>query len=133
MDYKTFTHNLMNYHNNKICLVHAEMDLELILYDLCGVHGVSYDTVLVSGNPLNKALKWLDQEDKYNEKENECEYYRKAIQSVDDIKKRLPEDLWSMLTDKFVKGMTYEQLGQKHGYSANGMWVYLKRETERYL
>lgn len=133
MDYRTFTNDLENYAENLKRLQKAEDELEVILYDLCGVRGVSYDSIMVHGNPTQKALNWLKIEDKYNAKQSEVERYRTAIRNVEQVKKRLPMELWLMLNDKFVKGMTYMQLGDKYGYSGHGMWLFLRREVERYL
>lgn len=133
MDYKTFTTDLSNYNENILRYQKAKDELEVILYDLCGVRGVSYDSIMVKGNPSVKALNWLKQEDKYNEKEAELRRYETALVNVERAKKKIPKELWFMLTDKFVRGMTYTQVGMKYGYSGRGMWAYLRRETERYL
>ena len=133
MDYKTFATDMAEYRENKKRLVKAKDELEVILYDLCGVRGVSYDSIMVHGNPTQKALNWLKLEDKYNAKQSEVERYRTAIRNVEQVKKRLPVELWLMLNDKFVKGMTYSALGIKYGYSDHGIWNYLKREVERFL
>lgn len=133
MDYKTFTNDLANYNENILRYQKAKDELEVILYDLCGVRGVSYDSIMVHGNPSVKALNWLKQEDKYNEKETELKRYETALVNVERAKKKIPKELWLMLTDKFVRGMTYTQVGLKYGYSGRGMWAYLRRETERYL
>ena len=133
MDYKTFTTDLANYNENILRYQKAKDELEVILYDLCGVRGVSYDSIMVHGNPSVKALNWLKQEDKYNEKEAELRRYETALVNVERAKKKIPMELWVMLTDKFVRGMTYTQVGMKYGYSGRGMWAYLRRETERYL
>ena len=68
MDYKTFATDMAEYRENKKRLVKARDELEVILYDLCGVRGVSYDSIMVHGNPTQKALNWLTLEDKFNEK-----------------------------------------------------------------
>ena len=133
MDYKTFTTDLSNYNENILRYQKAKDELEVILYDLCGVRGVSYGSIMVHGNPSVKALNWLKQEDKYNEKEAELKRYETALVNVERAKKKIPKELWFMLTDKFVRGMTYTQVGMKYGYSGRGMWAYLRRETERYL
>ena len=133
MDYKTFTTDLSNYNENILRYQKAKDELEVILYDLCGVRGVSYDSIMVHGNPSVKALNWLKQEDKYNEKEAELRRYETALVNVERAKKKIPKELWVMLTDKFVRGMTYTQVGMNYGYSGRGMWAYLRRETERYL
>ena len=133
MDYKTFTTDLSNYNDNILRYQKAKDELEVILYDLCGVRGVSYDSIMVKGNPSVKALNWLKQEDKYNEKEAELKRYETALVNVERAKKKIPKELWLMLTDKFVRGMTYTQVGMKYGYSGRGMWAYLRRETERFL
>lgn len=133
MDYRTFTNNLANYSENQKRLVRAKTDLENILYDMANVRGISYDQVIVNGNPSQKALNWLKLDDRYNEKENEVRYYEAAILSVEQAKKKIPKRLWLMLVDKFVKGMTYSAVGIKYGYSDHGIWAMMRRECERYL
>lgn len=80
-----------------------------------------------------KALNWLTLEDKFNEKENEIKRYEAAIANVETMEKKIPKELWAMLHEKFIQGKTYEYMGIKYGYSNNGMWHWLKRETERFL
>lgn len=133
MDYRTFTINLSRYDSNRKALIKAQEDLEVILYDMTGVKGVSYDKLPGSFNESLSALKSLEMVEKYNEKLNEVEYYRNAIKSVEIIKQRLPRELWVMLRDKFISNMTYRAVGVKYGMSANGFWNYLRRETEKYL
>ena len=133
MDYKTFATDMAEYRENKKRLAKARDELEVILYDLCGVRGVSYDSIMVHGNPTQKALNWLKLEDKYNDKDTEVKRYELAIRNVEIVKAKLPKELWLMLYDKFVKGMTYREIGKKYGWSGNGVWHYIKRECERYL
>lgn len=125
--------NLRNYDKNKRSLTEAEKELDAILYELCGVKGISYDTIIVHGNPSQKALNWLKKDDRYNEVEKEISYYRSAIEMVDLARQKIPGRIWEMLIDIFVKGETYKAVGSRHGYSANGFWYHLRKETERYL
>ena len=133
MDYKTLATDMAEYRENKKRLVKAKGELDVILYDLCGVRGVSYDSIMVHGNPTQKALNWLKKDEKYNAKEREVLYYRNLIQVVDDAEKLLPKPLWDMLYDKYINGMTFIELGQKYGYSRSGCQSMLAREVEKYL
>lgn len=133
MDYKTFTTDLEQYGENKKRLDKAKAELDVILYDLCGVRGVSYDSIMVHGNPSQKALNWLKLDDKYNAKELEVKRYEDAIKNVEMIRARLPKKLWLMLKEKFIEGKTYREIGEKYGYSDHGIWKWMRREAERYL
>ena len=133
MDYKTFTLCLKDYVKNVDKINEVKEELDIILYEMSGVKGIRYDNIRGSYNPYLSALKSLEMIEKYNEKENELKYYESAIQSVDIIFKRLPKYVRFMLIDKFVKGMTYAQIGRKYGYSDNGAWHHMKTQTERYL
>ena len=133
MDFQTFTTDLKNYKENEKRLKQAKFDLEQILYDLCNVKGISYDQVMVHGNPSQKALNWLKLEDRYNDKEAEVLRYETAMQNVDMARRRLPERLWSICYQKYVMGKTFRELGIRYGYSDHGMYQYLRRECERYL
>lgn len=133
MNYRTFTSNLALYRQHVKSLEEARSKLDLILYDMGGVKGVTFDNIPGTPNPLQNELKRLQMIEKYNEQLNEVKYYETAIKSVDEIRKRLPIELWDMLYEKFVLEMTYKSIGIKHGYSDYGIWNYMKRETERYL
>lgn len=133
MDYRTLTFAMSTYKENIISLKKAEAELEVIFYDLTGVKGANAEQQGGSTNTLQKALNWHTQDGKYNAKLREVEYYQRALKIVEDAKKKIPTELWRMLEDKFVRGMTYTQVGLKYGYSGRGMWAYLRRETERFL
>lgn len=133
MDYRTLTFAMSTYKENIISLKKAEAELEVIFYDLTNVKGVNAEQQGGSTNTLQKALNWHTQDEKYNAKLREVEYYQRALKIVEDAKKKIPTELWRMLEDKFVRGATYSAIGIKYGYSDSGMWHYLKRETEKYL
>ena len=52
---------------------------------------------------------------------------------TEDILNRMPKTLREMLIEVFVYGKTYRAVGEKYGYSYNGAWHYIKRETEKFL
>ena len=77
----------------------------------------------------------------YSEKES---FYDRKKFVVPAFLKRFPgiklwileansQKLKNMLKDIFIKGMTYRAVGEKYGYSDAGLWLMLKRETEKYL
>jgi len=133
MDYKVFTSNLANLKRLKDSEESLKSQLDLILYDLGGVKGVHYDSVNIHGNPSVIEEKRLELYDKYNEKEKELEFTKLAIMQTEDVLNRMPKTLREMLIEVFVYGKTYRAVGEKYGYSYNGAWHYIKRETERYL
>ena len=133
MDYKVFTSNLANLHRLKVSKENLEAELDMIIYDLGGVKGVHYDSVMVHGNPSVIEEKRLELYDKYNEKEKELEFTKLAIAQTEDVLNRMPKTLREMLIEVFVYGKTYRAVGEKYGYSYNGAWHYIKRETERFL
>lgn len=133
MDYKTFTNDLANYYRNLESWKKAKDELEVILYDLCNVRGVSYDSIMVHGNPSQKALNWLTLDERYNDKVNEVERYEVAIRNVHTAKRKLPKKLWLMLKEIYVDGQTFRSVGLKYGYSDHGLWQMLRREVEKYI
>ena len=133
MDYRTFTTNLSNYKRYQEDLIKVNTDLEQIFYLLRGVKGVGYSDNSGTTNESQKALNWLTLDEKYNLKLREKEFIVQAISQVENILGRMPEDLREMLMKVYVDGWTFRKLGEKVGYSYNGMWQYLKRETEQYL
>ena len=133
MDYKVFTSNLANLKRLKDSEESLKSQLDLILYDLGGVKGVHYDSVMVKGNPSVIEEKRLELYDKYNEKEKELEFTKLAIMQTEDVLNRMPKTLREMLVEIYVDGKTFKKVGMINGYSDNGLWHWLRRESERYL
>ena len=133
MDYKVFTSNLANLKRLKDSEESLKSQLDLILYDLGGVKGVHYDSVMVHGNPSVIEEKRLEKYDELEKVEKELEFTKLAIAQIEETLNRMPKTLREMLIEVFVYGKTYRAVGEKYGYSYNGAWHYIKRETERYL
>ena len=133
MEYRTFIMNLSNLKRYKESLKNIENDLDLILYDLTGVKGIRYDKLPSSYNPSETAQKQLEMIEIYNEKLKEYDFTVMAIERIESVLKRLPDDLREMVIEKFVDGKSYEELGRKYGYSERGMAKMLEREVEKYL
>lgn len=133
MDYDNFTSMLKNYAKNKKKLTEAKEELKILFYDMTGVKGVSFDRLPGSFNPSAAEGHKLEQIERYNDKQKDIQFYQDAIKFVESYQDRFPEDLWGMLYDKYVEGKTFKSVGMKHGYSTNGIWVMMKRETEKYL
>lgn len=133
MNYRTFTTNLSNLERYRKDLNDVEIELDSIFYALRGVKGVGYTDNHGTTNNSQKALNWLSLDEKYNAKLKERDFIKDAIDQVESILTRMPEELREMLVKVYIEGWTFRKLGMKYGYSYNGMWQYLKRESERYL
>lgn len=133
MDYKVFTSNLANLKRLKDSEESLKTKIDLISYDLEGVKGVRYDSVSVHGNPSVIEEKRHEMRDKLDKIEKELEFTELAIAQIEDVLNRMPKTLREMLIEVFVYGKTYRAVGEKYGYSYNGAWHYIKRETEKYL
>ena len=133
MDYKVFTANLTNLKRLKESEESLKSQLDLIIYDLGGVKGIHYDSVMVHGNPSVIEEKRLELYDKYNEKEKELEFTKLAIMQTEETLNRMPKTLREMLVEIYVDGKTFKNVGMIHGYSDNGLWHWLRRESEKYL
>ena len=71
--------------------------------------------------------------DKVDELTRELYFLCLMIEETERVLNRMPDELKNMLEDIFIKGMTYRAVGEKYGYSDAGLWLMLKRETEKYL
>ena len=133
MTFETFTAGLSNLKEYKHTLIKIESDLSLILYEMTGVKGISYDKQPASYNPSLTEQKRLEMVERYNDKQKEYDFTLLSIQQIEKTLSRMPQDLQIMLSEKFINGMTYEEIAKIHGYSANGMWHFIRRETEKCL
>lgn len=133
MDYKIFTSNLMNLKRMKGEHKRLSLRLDDLIYLETGVKGVSYGQVMVSHNPSLTALKRLDMVDKVDDLCRELNYLTMAIDETEKALNKMPKELKGMLTDKFIKGWTYDRVGEKYGFSHSGIQYRMEKETERYL
>ena len=133
MDYKIFTSNLANLQRYRNMKRELEEKLDLMVYEETGVKGISYDRMPVSHNPTMASIRRLDMVEKVDQICRELNFIALAIEEVENIMSRMPDELQKMLKEIFVQGETYRKVGMEHGYSDSGFWHYLKRETERYL
>lgn len=133
MDYRVFTSNLANLGKIRKDIESVKTKLEVAEYDETGVKGVSFDSMPLSHNPSVTALKRLEMVEKVDELTRELYFLCLMIEETERVLNRMPEDLKCMLEDIFIKGMTYRAVGEKYGYSDAGLWMFVKRETEKYL
>lgn len=133
MEYKVFTSMLENRRKIQKSLEALRTKLEVLEYTESGVKGIDYAITPSSGNPSVKAQKRLDIVERIHEIEREITTLESMIAETESILSRMPEDLQQMLTDKFINGMTYMDLGFKYGYTDAGIYYALRRETEKYL
>lgn len=133
MQYKSFTTNLSNLSRYRKDKEDLKLKLEALETAEQGVGAIDYSKIPGSPNPSQMALKRLELVDKVDALQTELYFLEIAIIQVESTLSRMPEDLQGMLIDIFAKGKTYREVGLKHGFSDNGFWHYLKRETERYL
>jgi len=133
MDYDTLVYDLKRYEENKKKLTDLKNKREQLFYIMTGVSGVQYDKQPGSTNPSQAELYKLQLIEEYNNLGIEIVRYEIAIQIVDQARKRIPANLWIMLKEKYIQGMTFDQIGKKYGYSGHGFWKYMRREVSKYL
>ena len=131
MTYEIFTSNLKNLKRMKSEYERLKDRLSDLIYLETGVKGVSYDSVMVSHNPSLSALKRLEMIDVVDDLCREINFLAVCIAETEGILAKLPDELQQMLKEKYIKGWSYEQLGEKYGYSRSGMWAMIKREIEK--
>lgn len=133
MDYKIFTTNLSNLKIMKEELKRMKARLDDLIYIETGVRGISYDNILVSHNPSLSALKRLEMVDTIDDLCREINYLAMAIEETERTMEKMPHELRSMLTDKYIKGWTFDHVGEKYGLSHSGIQYKMRSETEKYL
>lgn len=133
MEYRVFTSNLAHLKEIRKSIESVKTRLDVKQYEESGVKGIDYTHIPTSHNPSVTALKRLDLIDEVDELTRELNCLLMLTEEIESLMSRMPEELQDMLNDIFIKGMTYKAVGLKYGYSGNGLWHYLKRETEKYL
>ena len=133
MEYEVFTANLTNLKRIRVSIEKIRSKLEVKEYEETGVKGIDYTHAPVSHNPSITAIKRLELVDEVDELTRELNCLLLLADEIESVLKRMPEDLQSMLTEKFVKGWTYDRVGEKYGYSHSGIQYRMRVETERYL
>lgn len=133
MNYKIFTANLTNLKRMKSEHKRLISRLDDLIYLESGVKGISYDNVMVSHNPSLSALKRLEMVDTVDDVCREINFLALAIEETEKTLGKMPEELKGMLTDKFIKGWTFDKVGEKYGFSHSGIQYRMEKETEKYL
>lgn len=133
MEYEVFTSNLTNLKRIRVSIEKIRSKLEVKEYEETGVKGIDYAHAPVSHNPSITALKRLELVDEVDELTRELNCLLMMADEIETLLNRMPEDLQSMLTEKFVKGWTYDRVGEKYGYSHSGIQYRMRVETEKYL
>lgn len=133
MDYKIFTTNLANLKRMKGEHKKLSSKLEDLIYLETGVKGVSYGQVMTSHNPSLQALKRLEMVELVDDLCRELNYLALAIDETEKALNKMPNELKDMLTDKFIKGWTYDRVGEKYGFSHSGIQYRMENETQKYL
>lgn len=133
MKYKAFVRKLQNLELYRNEMKILDEQIQLLIYEMGGVKGVSFDQKGGTTNPEIKEEHRLDLIEKYNIKIAEKEFTEKEISQIEGILGRMPEELKIMLDEVYIQGLTFRKVGQLHGYSGQGVWKLMKRECERYL
>ena len=133
MNYKIFTANLARLNDIRRSIEDVRSRLEVAEYAESGVKGIDYTHTPMTHNPSLSALKRLELVDKVDELTRQLNWLTATVEEIESLLARMPEELQIMLTEVYVKNMTFRAVGLKHGYSDHGLWQMLKRETERYL
>lgn len=133
MEYEVFTANLSRLNLIKVSIDKVKSKLDVKEYLETGVKGIDYTHAPVSHNPSLTALKRLELVDEVDELVRELNALSLMADEIESILGRMPEELKGMLTEKFVKGWTYDRVGEKYGYSHSGIQYKMRVETEKYL
>lgn len=133
MEYEVFTANLSKLKLIKVSIDKVKSKLDVKEYLETGVKGIDYTHAPVSHNPSLTALKRLELVDEVDELVRELNTLSMMADEIESILGRMPEELKGMLTEKFVKGWTYDRVGEKYGYSHSGIQYKMRVETEKYL
>ena len=133
MEYEVFTTNLKNLKGIKVSIEKLKTKLEVKEYEETGVKGIDYTRTTCRHNPSLTALKRLEMVDEVDELTRELNCLLLMAEEIESLLDRMPEELKGMLTEKFIKGWTYERVGEKYGYSHSGIQYRMRVETEKYL
>lgn len=133
MEYEVFTANLSRLNLIKVSIDKVKSKLDVKEYLETGVKGIDYTHAPVSHNPSVSALKRLELVDEVDDLVRELNALSMMADEIESILGRMPEELKGMLTEKFVKGWTYDRVGEKYGYSHSGIQYKMRVETEKYL
>ena len=135
MDYKAFVTMMKFYANIPQILKDLKEQREDIVYIFYGVHGVAFDRIPSSQNPGMDAIKREQFDRKIKPLDMKIAYYEKMLEMVkndaDPILAALPKDVRKMVQMKFIKGMTFYEIGDKLGYSYNAIYKKIKNEVEK--
>ena len=133
MKVEAFKDLLKHYYDYQESIVQIQEDMDLLLYDMTGVKGISYDKIPLSFDPkLSEQIK-LEYIERMAEKEAELDFTYAAIRMIEMKLSKLPKEDKKICLDILNRNITYEEAGKKIGYSKHGMWQSVKRKMEKIL
>lgn len=137
MTYESFVAHLKSLRAYNESTKKLKIDVYVLEYDLEGVKAIRYDKIPGSYNPSYNNEKQLEKIDEYNEVLQKLNKEEKImLETLELVKKPLetmPKYLKNMVIEKYIDGVSFDDLGRKYGYSERGMSKMLKREVEKYL
>ena len=133
MSYKSFKNELENYEEYCQNAKDLKEEIDDIFYEMTGVRGISYDKQPASYNPSLSEERRLELIDLYNQKLDDLRHFMSTIRYVDRRLRGLSADDKQIVLDVASGKITYEEAGNRYGYSKGRMWKKVKRILEEIL
>lgn len=99
--------------------------LDLLLYDLSGVKGISFDNVKGTANATEKELKRLHKIDEYNDMLMTKKYIDQHIHNIQKTLNKMRIEDKEMFVNKYLDGMSFYSIGKIYYMSKSGVINYM--------
>ena len=130
MNYDVFKKDLEAYRGLIRELNDYESRHSILVYELEGVKGVRFDKVTGTPNELEIERRKLDLVELINQVETSIKYTKERIGRIEMNIGKLSEDCQTIcLMNR--RGISFEKIGRKMGYTKTGIQKKLKAEVEK--
>ena len=130
MRYDVFKKDLEAYRGLKFELNDLHTRKSILVYELEGVKGVRFDKVTGTANEHEIERRKLDLVEMINEVENSISYTQRRIDRIERNIASLPEEC-QLICRMNAKGISFDRIGRKIGYTGTGVLKKLKAEVEK--
>ncbi|MBR0456513.1 MAG: hypothetical protein IJJ01_07560 [Firmicutes bacterium] len=133
MKVEAFKDLLKHYYDYQMSILQIKEELDVLLYEMTGVKGISYDKIPSSFNPEISEDRKLDFIERLNEKEAELDFTYAAIKLIEMKLSKMTEEEKTLCVEILNRKITYEEAGRNNKYSTSRMWKIVKENLKKVL
>lgn len=125
-----FKNRLKNYTFHLESIEELKEEINVMWYNLAGVKGKGFETIVPNTNQLIKELKRLDTGDKIETLEEQINAHREELNKLDAMLNQINKNDRELIKKKYIHNYTYYELSKKSYMAVNAIVYRIDRALE---